>query len=116
MMSRTVIVHHPIPDNLRLLLTGAGLVETQAYDGYSVFADNIPGGGAASIPSSEQPRDSQEAKLLLTPEEAADRLSLGRTKLYELMSSGALRSVRIGKSRRIPTTALADLVDRLHAG
>jgi excisionase family DNA binding protein len=49
-------------------------------------------------------------KLLLTPEEAADVLSLGRTKVYELIGTGALRSVRIGKCRRVPMTALQDLI------
>lgn len=115
MTPRTVIVHHPIPENLRLLLREAGLVEIQDYDGYSIFADGVPGGYAANA-GSEQPRDESEGKLLLTPEEAADRLSLGRTKLYQLISSGALKSVRIGKSRRVPAAALVDLVDRLHAG
>ncbi|MDQ6782311.1 MAG: helix-turn-helix domain-containing protein [Actinomycetota bacterium] len=51
-----------------------------------------------------------EAKMLLTPAEAAAELSIGRTKLYELINSGALRSVRLGTSRRIPAEALADLV------
>jgi excisionase family DNA binding protein len=52
-------------------------------------------------------------KLLLTPEEAASALSIGRTKLYELMASGALRSVQINKCRRVPVAALEDLVSRL---
>lgn len=52
-------------------------------------------------------------KLLLTPEEAAEALSLGRTKVYQLIGEGRLRSVRIGKSRRVPASALAELVDHL---
>jgi excisionase family DNA binding protein len=51
--------------------------------------------------------------LLLRPEDAASALGIGRTKVYELMRSGALRSVRIGGLRRIPATALADFVARL---
>lgn len=115
MMARTVIVHHPIPGNLRQLLGEAGLAESQEYDGYSIFSESMPGGNAPSK-GNDRRRDDLEAKLLLTPEEAADRLSLGRTKVYQLITSGALKSVRIGKSRRIPTAALLDLVDRLHAG
>ena len=53
------------------------------------------------------------AKLLLTPEEAASALAIGRTKLYQLMASGVLRSVRIDKCRRVPISALEDLVERL---
>jgi excisionase family DNA binding protein len=49
-------------------------------------------------------------RLLLTTTEAAQRLGIGRTKLYELIASGAVRSVRIGRGRRIPATALADYV------
>jgi excisionase family DNA binding protein len=55
-------------------------------------------------------------KLLLTPEEAAEVLSLGRTKVYQLIGEGTLRSVRIGKCRRVPASALADLVEQLADG
>lgn len=48
--------------------------------------------------------------LLLTPHEAAKVLKVGRTKVYDLMRSGLLRSVKLGGSRRIPVDALAELV------
>ena len=51
--------------------------------------------------------------MLLTPEEAAEVLSIGRTTVYELMSSGALRSVSIGRSRRVPARALEEFVGLL---
>jgi excisionase family DNA binding protein len=54
-------------------------------------------------------------KLLLTPEETANLLSLGRTKVYQLIAEGTLRSVRIGKCRRVPTSALLELIDSLVA-
>src|SRR5215213_11710454 len=38
-------------------------------------------------------------KLLLRPSEAAAHLSIGRSKVYELMRLGQLRSVKIGGSR-----------------
>ena len=44
-------------------------------------------------------------KLLLTPPEAAMLLSIGRTKLYELIRSGELLSIRIDRARRIPRFA-----------
>jgi excisionase family DNA binding protein len=53
--------------------------------------------------------------LLLTPEEAALSLRVGRSKVYELMRSGAIRSVKIGGSRRISTTALAEYVAELES-
>jgi excisionase family DNA binding protein len=35
-------------------------------------------------------------RLLLTPVEAARALGIGRTKVYELMAGGTLRSVKMG--------------------
>ncbi len=52
-------------------------------------------------------------RLLLTPEEAADRLALSRTTIYELIRTGELRSVKIGRARRIPVAALGEYVTGL---
>ena len=52
-------------------------------------------------------------RLLLTPEDAADLLSIGRSKLYELIGDGRLASVRIGASRRVPMSALVQFVESL---
>ncbi|MFE9105464.1 helix-turn-helix domain-containing protein [Actinomadura geliboluensis] len=52
-------------------------------------------------------------KLLLTVPEAAKALAISRSKLYELLASGALRSVRIDGSRRIPLNALTDYINTL---
>ncbi len=52
-------------------------------------------------------------KLLLKPEEAAEVLSIGRTKLYALMAEGQLASVRIGNSRRVPLDAVNEFIARL---
>jgi excisionase family DNA binding protein len=54
-------------------------------------------------------------QLLFRPDEAAQRLGIGRTKLYELMAFGELRSVKIGAARRVTATALADFVAALDA-
>ena len=50
--------------------------------------------------------------LLLTPEEAARRLSLARSTLYQLLLVGEVASIKIGRSRRIPVEALSDFIDR----
>lgn len=52
-------------------------------------------------------------KLLLTSTEAAHVLGIGPSKVYELMRSGTLRSVRIDSCRRIPVEDLTALVARL---
>jgi excisionase family DNA binding protein len=49
-------------------------------------------------------------KLLYDTREAARLLSISRTKVYELMASGELASVRIGRSRRIPAEELRRFV------
>ncbi|MFF4583083.1 helix-turn-helix domain-containing protein [Streptomyces sp. NPDC001373] len=46
----------------------------------------------------------------LTVAEAARRLGIGRTKLYEYVSSGAIDSVKIGSLRRIPAEAVNDFL------
>ena len=50
--------------------------------------------------------------LLVTPEEAARRLSLARSTIYELLLMGEIESVKIGRSRRVPADALTDFVDQ----
>ncbi|RIK08052.1 MAG: transcriptional regulator [Acidobacteria bacterium] len=49
-------------------------------------------------------------------DEAARRLGLGRTKLYDLIGSGALRTVTVGRRRLVPVAALDELVADLLAG
>lgn len=49
-------------------------------------------------------------KYLLRPEEAAEALGIGRAKTYELITSGQIRSIQIGRSRRIPITAVEEFV------
>jgi excisionase family DNA binding protein len=55
-------------------------------------------------------------KLLVTPEEAAAILSVGRTTVYELMATGELESVHVKSCRRIPVAALERFVQRLLEG
>jgi excisionase family DNA binding protein len=49
-------------------------------------------------------------RLLLRPEEVARALGVGRTLVFELIRTGELRSVKIGKSRRMPTEAMREYV------
>lgn len=54
-------------------------------------------------------------KLLYRPKEAARTLGIGRDKLYDLMRSGRLRSVKDGGARFITADALAEYVALLEA-
>lgn len=49
-------------------------------------------------------------KLLLTPAETAAALGIGRSKVYELLQTGKLPSVRIGACRRVPAEAVHTFV------
>ncbi len=54
-------------------------------------------------------------RIVLTVEEAAERLGVGRTLLYALVRSGDIESIAIGRLRRIPLDALDEFVGRLRA-
>lgn len=63
---------------------------------------------------SDRPKELEESKqLLITVEEAARRLCIGRSHIYDQMQRGVLRSIRIGRSRRILETDLASFIDDL---
>lgn len=51
--------------------------------------------------------------VLLTVEEAARRLGIGRTLCFRLISTGQLESVPVGRLRRVPADAVHDYVTRL---
>lgn len=51
--------------------------------------------------------------LLLTTTEAAKALGIGRSKVYELLQTGQLPSVRIGACRRVPADAVHTFVANL---
>jgi excisionase family DNA binding protein len=55
-------------------------------------------------------RDVAPMKLLLTIKEASQVLAISRSKLYDLLNSGHLPSVHIGRSRRVRMTDLEDFV------
>ena len=52
-------------------------------------------------------------KLLLRVPEAAEALALSRAKVYQMLASGQLKSVKIGAATRIPIGALQRLVAQL---
>lgn len=52
-------------------------------------------------------------RLLLTVEEAAHALGMGRTAVFEQMRLGRLKSVKVGRARRIPADYIDDFVNLL---
>jgi excisionase family DNA binding protein len=55
------------------------------------------------------------SSLMLTPEEAAAELRIGRSRMYDLIRRGEVVSVRVGGSRRVIRESLQAYVDRLVA-
>ncbi len=51
--------------------------------------------------------------VLITVEEMAARLSIGRTVAWELVRKRTIKSVKIGRTRRVPITAIQEYVARL---
>ncbi|MDT0278162.1 helix-turn-helix domain-containing protein [Blastococcus goldschmidtiae] len=67
------------------------------------------------IDDDRPPADGSSDRLLLTTEEAADVLRVGRTTVYALIKVGQLRPVHIGRSCRISRAELERYVSRLDA-
>ncbi|WML61905.1 excisionase family DNA-binding protein [Rhodococcus sp. AH-ZY2] len=53
-----------------------------------------------------------EARLHKLPA-AQERLGIGRSKIFELIASGELRSVKIGRTRLVPESALTEFIAKL---
>jgi excisionase family DNA binding protein len=60
-----------------------------------------------------QERGGMVPRLLLTPEEAAEALGISRAKIYQLLRSEIIESIRIDRCRRIPIKCLEEFIDRL---
>ena len=54
-----------------------------------------------------------DTQLLLSVEEAADVLRLGRTRTYELVMTKRIQSVKVGRRRLVIRTSLLDFVQKL---
>jgi excisionase family DNA binding protein len=50
---------------------------------------------------------------LLTAEEAGEVLRISRTRVYELIYAGELRSIKIGRLRRITVAAIEEFIERM---
>lgn len=51
-------------------------------------------------------------KLAYRPEELTELLPLGRTKIFNLIASGEIESIKVGRARLIPADALARFIER----
>lgn len=79
-------------------------------------SSTIPG-GQIPVETNDPARISGEVflptEIVLTVEEAAQRLKIGRTRMFRLVADGAIESVLIGRLRRIPVKAIHRYVEGL---
>ena len=57
-----------------------------------------------------QPKSATDLPLLLRAEEAAKLLSLGRSTVFQMLATGELPAVRVGRAVRVPRAALEQWV------
>lgn len=62
---------------------------------------------------SQNPDHVETPRLMLTIPEAARRLSIGRSFIYQLIIAGELETVQLGRLRRVPFECLVEYVERL---
>lgn len=72
-------------------------------------------GGWAYTPETRAQRPGDPfvpARVLLSVREAAALLGIGRTLMYELLDSGAVESLHVGRLHKVPVDAVMDFVTR----
>lgn len=75
---------------------------------YLAFSDGtrLPYIAGGSVDHAPEPRS-----LLLTTEEAQAQIKVGKTTMFALLKSGEIKSVRIGRSRRVVASSLREFVE-----
>jgi excisionase family DNA binding protein len=69
----------------------------------------------ATMRDAEAAADLAVNPLLLSIEESAAQLRIGRSRMFDLIRRGEVLSVKVGGSRRIPYDSLRDYVRKLVA-
>src|SRR4051812_13220455 len=70
---------------------------------------------ATRRPGALGPMAAATPRILLSVNEAAAALGIGRTLMYELLGSGQVESVFVGRLHRVPAEALAAFVEKLRS-
>lgn len=100
---------------LRRIPQCAGLVHrSRAFDDYATGRQYKSGPwplfrqmpAEVVMPEDVLGQESSPIRLAVSPEQAAVALGIGRTTVYDLISRGQLRSLRVGRRRIIPVAAL----------
>lgn len=75
-------------------------------------ADELPVTGSSTAAAALGDASGTPLALLLTIEEAAERLQVGRCTMQALLLSGEVQSFKIGRLRRVPPAALDAYIRR----
>ena len=59
----------------------------------------------------ENPQEGAPQRLLLRIPEVAETLGIGRTKIYEMVATGELPTIRVGRAVRISVSTLQKWVE-----
>lgn len=72
----------------------------------------VKGGESATSP--ERGKQLQQAgqvkRAAVSPDEAALMVGLSRSRIYQLIGSGELRSIKVGRRRLVPMSAISELL------
>jgi excisionase family DNA binding protein len=66
-----------------------------------------------TTPPNPRPTTPPTPRLLLTVEQAAQALDIGRTTMFALIKTGEVHSVTVGRLRRVPHDEIQAYTDRL---
>lgn len=100
------------------------VTESQMRQALEIVVRELAGAIVQALPQHPQPSQptSQmgtalgevlpDGRLLLTVAEAAAMLSINRSTLYRMLLEGQIRTIRIGRLRRVPVSALQEFVTR----
>jgi excisionase family DNA binding protein len=66
-----------------------------------------------SGPYTQRRSDVETKPILVTVDELAAMLSIGRTAAWELVRKRKINSVKIGRTRRVPVSAIQEYVEQL---
>lgn len=55
-------------------------------------------------------RGEQVTRAAVSPDEAALMVGLSRSRIYQLIGSGELRSIKVGRRRLVPMSAISELL------
>ena len=79
----------------------------------SIDGDQLPYSGATSVEPSSRKEVMSEINRLNTIKQVMGRVPLSRSKLYQELESGRLKSVKVGRRRLIAESQLIEYINNL---